>query len=415
MQRHIFAVFATTLFAFSANAFGQSAGPVFQPTFTVVHSFQGPPDGANPAANVIFDEAGNMYGTTIQGGVRAGICSGGCGTVFKIDTQGNETVLYSFNGNTADGNWPYGGLLRDPEGNFYGTTYVGGTSYPACNSQGCGTVFTLRVTGEEQVVYNFTGLADGWGPYASLTLGTDGRVYSTTHLGGLYDNWGTVFAVDKHGVETVIHDFNGYDNDGGSPWGGLVRDSAGNMYGMTFAGDNFYCEPGFQLGCGVVYKVTETGDETVLYPFTGQADGNWGAGSLAIDGAGNLYGANQAGSAQWGTVFKVDPRGNLTVLHSFSGGVGGANAWGGVIRDAAGNLYGTTLDGGGTGCPGGLGCGTVWLLQPSGKFTILHSFTGGPDGWGPSGTLALDSAGNLYGTAANGGAYDDGVIFKISR
>jgi uncharacterized repeat protein (TIGR03803 family) len=419
MKRYRFAALVAVTMAalISQPATGQSTGEPPAPTFTVLHSFTGPPDGGFPFANVILDQAGNLYGATLEGGSSSGDCadSGGCGTIFKIDPSGNESILYAFRGSDRDGQFPYGGLLRDSAGNFYGTTWGGGTSgVAACENTGCGTVFALTAAGKERVLYNFTGGTDGANPHAALTLGTDGVLYSTTYMGGAY-NAGTVFSVDSEGVESVIHsfDFDGAVPDGSDVWGGLIRDSTGNLYGMTFGGYNLSCVPSFQIGCGIIYEMTEAGTETILYPFAGLNDGNWPGGALIRDSEGNLYGTSQGGSSQWGTVFKLDPAGKLTVLHTFTGGAGGGDPWAGVVRDAAGNLYGTTLGGGGTACSPN-GCGTVFILEPSGKFSILHSFTGGADGWSPNSALILDPSGNLYGVATNGGL-GDGVVFKITR
>jgi uncharacterized repeat protein (TIGR03803 family) len=406
----LFVAFLLTLMALvtSAPVLSQSA----QPQFTVLHSFQGGDDGAFPGYGALtFDAAGNLYGTTTQGGNGGGSCSGGCGTVYEIDTGGQESILYRFSGQDNDARYPYGSLFRDSQGNFYGTSWGGGTSGNACFNYGCGTVWSLSASGQEKVLYNFTGQADGATPTAGLTPGTDGRLYSTTHIAGVY-NWGTVFAIDKTGSQSDIHNFDGATGGGGNPWGGLVRDASGTLYGMTFGGGGANTTCG-ELGCGVIYKISETGTETVLYRFTGQEDGKWPAGNLVRDSSGNLYGTSQGGTLLWGAIFKLDPAGNFTVLHSFTGGAGGGDPWAGLVHDASGRLYGTTLGGGGSACfP--YGCGTVFVLEASGSFHVLHRFTGGADGWAPSGALLLDG-GNLYGTAGNGGAASSGVVFKISR
>lgn len=422
MTRHIVVVLAvlTIAVATSATATAQSTGQFAEPKFTVLHAFAGGADGQAPFSGLIIDKQGNFYGTTLLGGSGASplcLSSGGCGTIYKIDPVGNLTILYGFQGSNDDGAYPYGALLRDSAGNLYGATSGGGTSgRQACSGYGCGTVFTLSATGRERVVYNFTGGVDGATPKANLALGADGRVYSTTWIGGVY-NWGVVYAVDKHGIQTVIHDFDGANHDGGEAAGGLVRDDTGTFYGLTLGGDDLSCWPGFQIGCGTLYQVTEAGDEKVLYAFTGGQDGSWPSGNLVRDTAGNLYGTSQGGpynTGILGAVFKLDTAGNFTVLHEFTGGVAGEDPYAGLTRDAAGNLYGTTIGGGGTACPPN-GCGTVFVLEPSGKFTILHSFTGGQDGWAPNAPLTLDPSGNLFGIATDGGAFNEGVVFKISR
>src|SRR5216684_1102386 len=381
-------------------------------TLTVLHTFLGGADGQDPLyGRLILDAKGHLYGTTALGG--SGACSGGCGTVFQLSATGRETVLYSFTGTGGDGKYPYGSLVRDTAGNLYGTTYGGGTSGSACNGYGCGTVFMLDPAGKETVLYSFTGGVDGATPQAGLIRDAAGNLYGTTYLGGAY-NWGTVFVVDKFGSETVLHSFDGSSGDGGEALGGLIPDSAGNLYGTTQGGGISGCNPNINIGCGTVYQITKSGTETVLYHFPfGGTEGQWpGEERLFRDKADNLYGTSQGPSPSgWGTVFKLDPAGAFTVLHKFSGGAGGGNPWAGVTRDLAGNLYGTTPEGGGTQCPDG--CGTVFKLGPNGKFKVLHSFTGGADGGWPWAGLVRDAAGNLYGTAEIGGI-GDGTVFKIT-
>jgi uncharacterized repeat protein (TIGR03803 family) len=421
MNRCLHALFLSAALAASSNpAVSQTDNPFANVTFTTVHSFQGALDGGNPGYGaLILDPAGNFYGTTIDGGgqVTGGCESDGCGTVFKLDPQGNLTTLHRFGSVTYDAAGPYGTLLRDSAGNLYGTSWGGGTSGNACYGYGCGTVWMLSVAGKEHVVYNFAGgTRDGSVATAGLTLGTDGRVYSTTHNGGIVEA-GVVFAIDKSGAESIIHFFQPFSDDGDNTWSGLVRDPSGNFYGMTLAGGGTNPNCGGEFGCGVIYEITETGTETILYHFTGLADGLWPYGGLLRDEKGNLYGTSQGGTGQYGTVFKLDPSGKFTVLHTFTGGTNGADPLTALVRDAAGNLYGTTAHGGefGAKCAGGFGCGTVFALTPSGNFYVLHNFTGEGDGWDPVAPLTFDSSGNLYGTTSNGGAYDDGAIFKISR
>ena len=402
--------------ALALVAFAAVATPLAEAqTFTVLHQFAGGADGQDPLdGSLILDPIGNLYGTTDLGG--SGACSGGCGTVFKITHSGHETVLYSFTGANGDGKYPYGSLIRDSAGNFYGTTYGGGTSGGGCNGYGCGTVFKLTPAGKETVLYSFSGGFDGATPQAGLVRDSAGNLYGTTYLGGAY-NWGTLFKVDAAGNETVLHDFDGSTGDGGDVVGGLIRDSAGNFYGTTQGGGNSGCDPNFDIGCGTVYELSADGTETVLHRFNySGTGGQWlGEERLLRDTAGNLYGTSQAGhsGSGWGTVFKLDPAGNFTVLHSFSGGAGGGNPWAGVVSDPAGNLYGTTPEGGGGTCLG-FGCGTVYKLAASGKFTVLHKFAGqSGDGGVPWAALVRDNAGNLYGTTELGGL-GDGIVFKIT-
>jgi uncharacterized repeat protein (TIGR03803 family) len=320
-----------------------------------LYTFSGPPDGLNPQADLVEDGSGNLYGTTSQGGVTGGACGNlGCGVVFKLGTTGEETVLYSFTGQPTDGASPVAGLILDASGNLYGTTSQGGTS-------NFGTVFKLDTTGKETVLYSFAGKpADGASPVAGLILDASGNLYGTTSQGGTSNsNAGTVFKLDTTGKETVLYSFAGKPAGGASPLAGLILDASGNLYGTTVAGG--------AGASGTVFKLDTTGKETVLYSFRGgRADGAYPEAGLVRDTTGNLYGTTSAGSdlcyiisslpptppteIYCGTIFKLDTTGNETVLHSFTGSPDGAIPDAGLILDAAGNLYGTTLEGGAGGC-----------------------------------------------------------------
>jgi uncharacterized repeat protein (TIGR03803 family) len=285
-------LYGTTL---TGNA--PSLGTVFKldttNTETVLHGFTGP-DGANPEAGLVRDKEGNLYGTTFGGG------TSGEGTVFKLDTTGMETVLYSFTGG-ADGANPHGSLILDKAGNLYGTTYLGGLLN--CFGAGCGVVFKLDTTGTETVLHSFTG-PDGANPDAGLVRDKEGNLYGTTSGGGPSKE-GTVFKLDTTPTETVLYSFTGLA-DGAGPLAGLVRDKAGNLYGTTNQGGNLSCQA--PSGCGVVFKVDPAGVETVLHSFTGGADGSVLYGDLVQDKAGNLYGTTSNGGASGvGTVFKLTP------------------------------------------------------------------------------------------------------------
>ena len=185
---------------------------------------------------------------------------------------------------------------------------------------------------------------------------------------------------------------------------GLVRDAAGNFYGTTSEGGSY--------GSGTVFKLDTGGNESILYSFTGGADGSLPTAALTLDPAGNLYGTTYFGGSYGdGVVFKFDVAGNETVLYSFKGGADGANPWAKVIRDPVGNLYGTTTYGGTVGEPG---AGTVFKLDAAGNETVLHRFGGRPDGSDIRSGVLRDSAGNLYGTAYGGGLHDKGIVYKIT-
>jgi uncharacterized repeat protein (TIGR03803 family) len=382
-------------------------------TFTVVHTFKGfPTDGNTPLGTLVQDSAGSLYGTAVIGGAYGG------GIVFKLSASGHETVLKNFFAG-KDGIYPQAGLVQDAAGNFYGTAEGGGTGSNCRVGRipGCGVVFKLDSTGKETVLHSFN-FPEGEFPRTSLVLDAAGDLYGTTLLGGDANcNCGTVFKLDPAGKLTVLHAFKGTD-DGGIP-SAVVRDAAGNLYGASDLGGSDPCR------CGVVFKIDTTGKLTALYSFTGKADGGYPQQALVLDGTGNLYGATSTFGLNYGTLFELDTSGKLTVLYSFTGKADGSYPISPLIFDAAGNLYGTTFNGG-SGCPRNLGCGTVFKLDPTGKLTVLHSFSGKADGGVPEeAALVFDSAGNLYGTTTGRGDTKGkcrhgfvgagcGVVFKIA-
>jgi uncharacterized repeat protein (TIGR03803 family) len=367
-------------------------------TFTVLYSFKYGTDGGIPDATLVRDATGNLYGTTRLGGNPN--CTNGCGTVFKLDTTGTETVLYSFAGPPLDGNDPQGSLVRDAAGNLYGTTRFGGIN-------DFGTVFKIDTAGNETVLHSFNGRAPEGRYPNGLVRGVAGSLYGNTEKGGAPEcnplGCGTVFKLHTTGKETVLYSFAGVP-DGESPLAGVILDGAGNLYGTTDRGGTF--------NSGTVFKLDTTGKENVLYSFTGGPDGQNPFAGLVRDAAGNLYGTTESGGAsEKGTVFKLDTTGAETVLHSFgAGATDGMNPGAGLLRDAAGNLYGTTQSGGAN------DMGTLFKVDGSGKLTILHSFNG-TDGAGLflRASLIRDAAGNLYGTTPTGGAFNVGTVFKLSR
>jgi uncharacterized repeat protein (TIGR03803 family) len=293
---------------------------------TVLHHFTGGADGGNPYAGVIRDSVGNLYGTTFYGGTT------NTGVVYKIDTAGKETVLYNFQGGT-DGRYPFGGVVMDPAGNLYGTTYIGGTS-------GDGVVYKLDPAGNFSVLHNFSG-SDGAFPFAGVILDSAGNLYGTNRLFGPTSFGGVLYKLDTSGNLTVLHNFSGGGVDGYGPQAEVISDSAGNLYGTTVYGGVG------SANAGAVYKVDPTGLETVVYSFSGGADGAHPNSPVFRDAAGNLYGTTlSGGAANQGVVFKLDPTGQETVLYTFTGGADGGVPYAGVILDPAGNLFGTTYGGG---------------------------------------------------------------------
>jgi uncharacterized repeat protein (TIGR03803 family) len=411
---------AALLFAHTQVALAQ--------TESVLYSFCGISncaDGSDPDGNLILDGTGNFYGTTAAGGIVGGLCqSFGCGTVFELTTSGTLKILYNFSA-TPDGEGPMGGLVRDSKGNLYGITGYGGNAGGVCGTSGCGTVFELVKTGPtytEKVLYAFTGGTDGANPGSGLVRDTGGNLYGTTLGGGGSGcssgaGCGTVFKITSAGNEEVLYSFTGND-DGATPSASLILDAAGNLYGTTAYGGSFGggCT---SLGCGVVFKVTPAGQEVVLYAFKGGADGQSPLAPLGRDGRGNLYGTTSTGGDVsniecsvgengCGVVFELTEKGVLRTLYTFTGyPLDGQHPLAGLVRDKQGNLYGTTDWGGPS------NDGTVFKVTPSGVETVLHGFIGGSDGLNPHGSLVLDAKGNLCGTALYGGAFGDGVLFKV--
>ena len=374
----------------------------------VLYAFQGPftgPDGAFPYAGfLVMDQTGNLYGTTSGGGAF------GKGSVFELSpTAGTwtETILYSFQGG-SDGATPYAGVIFDHLGNLYGTTINGGRG---CSNMGCGTIFELRraVNGvwNETVLYRFQGGSDGEEPFAGLVLDAGGNLYGTTAYGGGCTTAaaGTVFAlINSSGIwsEKILHRFCNVDEGYGPSYGSLLLDGKGNVYGTAPAGGS--------TGFGTAYKLTRATGGThfeVVHTFTSAA--GTAVGGLVLDSAGNLYGA-AAGGSNYGAIFKLTPTSagwEFTTLYAFRGGNDGAGPFPNPVFDQHGNLYGTTYNGGilGNGCFHA--CGTVYKLSPQNgggwTETVLHRFGASGDGYNPIAGIVLDTAGNLFGTTYKGG------------
>jgi uncharacterized repeat protein (TIGR03803 family) len=329
--------------------------------YTILHNFIVYPDGVEPFASLILDVAGNLYGTTRYGG------AANFGTVYTLKTDGTGfTILHSFSGIDNDGAYPLASLILDAAGNLYGTTSQGGLG--DCY---CGTVFTLKTDGTGFTgLYSFTGSAfsDGAYPRASLILDAGGNLYGTTVNGGLGGcsslGCGTVFTLKTDGTGyTVLRFFNGGSSDGSQPWASLILDAGGNLYGTTLT-DGL----GAGAGCGTVFTLKTDGTGyTILRFFNGgSSDGCQPGASLILDAGGNLYGTTGVGGpgsvegcfGGCGTVFKLKTDGTgYTILHFFAGYPNdGAAPAGAVIPDAADNLYGTTYEG------GSFGYGTVFVL-----------------------------------------------------
>ncbi len=323
---------------------------------TLLYSFPGGPSGAYPEAPLILDSTGNLYGTTTQGGASNCVLASiivGCGVVFKLDSAGNETVLHNFT-NGADGAYPASPLLLASDGNLYGSTSYGGVGHcggvvsgAGDSASGCGVVFKMDLSGNETTLYQFTGEADGASPQAVLR-DNDGNLYGTTAAGGMgcfsfVPGCGVLFKIDPSGNETVLHDFS---TDGDNTYAGnLLMDASGNLYTTT------YTTTSGTQNYGQVLKFDLSGNETVLFTFTGGVNGANPTSPLVLDSAGNFYGATSQGgylqppcssSSGCGVVFKIDPSGNETVLYRFTGGADGSSPSGALLLDGSGNLYGST-------------------------------------------------------------------------
>jgi uncharacterized repeat protein (TIGR03803 family) len=324
----------------------------------------------------------------------------------QTEADGRQSVLHTFLGK-PDGFWPYPqSLVVDSAGDVIGTTSNGGK---ACHRSGCGTIFKLTPDGSETQIYDFHGRArDGERPNGVIS-DSAGNLYGTTGLTTedcLDTGCGSVFELGADGTYSTIYTFHG-GADGGLPSSALIRDSNGNFYGTTGYGGDMTCNK--STGCGTVFKVAPDGTEQVIYAFKGGSDGIWPIGNLVLDSGGNLYGtAWKGGSATYGVVFKIGPDGTESLLHTFTGQPDGIVPRGGLIADHQGNLYGTTENGGAS------NYGTVFEITPGGTEVILHSFAGGADGYQPTSQLTMDSLGNLYGTTSSGGASCCGTIFMIS-
>jgi len=393
-----------------------TAQPAKGQTYKVIYNFTGGADGAAPEAGLAMDGAGNLYGTTEEGGHTGGNCYDyGCGTVFKLAYKGSGwvlTTLYTFQAG-SDGSYPLAAVVIGPNGILYGTTDTGGSG---CYGYGCGTVFSLRPTPTvckaalcpwtETVLYRFTDTPDANGPgLGDLVFDKAGNIYGTTFGGGAYDN-GAVFQLTPSGgtwSESVLHSFD--QTDGAQPAGGVTFGKNGSLYGTTIWGGAY--------GGGTIYELTPSSSgwvETILHQFDHFVDGNYSTGGLIFDSSDNLYGTTGdggPGGGIGGTAFQMKPDGTLSTICVFDGGFG---PYSGMIFDQAGNLYGTTPSG------GAYGPGIVFKLTPSNggwTETILHDFNG-DDGAAPQGRLLLDGHGNLYGTTVGGGAYGYGVVFEVT-
>jgi uncharacterized repeat protein (TIGR03803 family) len=376
----------------------------------VIYGFAGSTDGEYIDSELVTDSTGNIYGTSVSGGTFGG------GTVFQLSPSASgwiHTVLYNFTGG-ADGGEPYKGVTLDAHGNLYGTAVTGGSG--SCEG-GCGVVFKLTNSGgvwTQSVVHSFTGGNDGSGPGSPVVLDRHGNLYGMTPTGGA-NGAGVVFQLKPaNGAWTlnVIHTFTGGADGLGGSAGRLIFDATGNIYGVsTVGGVN---------GKGTVFQLVRTQGGwvlTTLYAFKDTPDGALPYGGVIFDKAGNLYGTTYyAGANDFGTVYKLThSNGSWTerVLYSFKGGSDGGSPISTLVADAKGNLYGTNSEGG-SGC----GCGTIFKMSRAANGTwtetVAYRFPGSPGAGFAYNGLVVDSAGHFYGATVHGGASNDGTIYKFT-
>jgi uncharacterized repeat protein (TIGR03803 family) len=411
------------------------------PTLKTLYNFTGGSTGASPQAGVVIGSGGVFYGTTSYGGTGSCSGSlPGCGTVFSLNMPTSpggpwtETVLYSFIGG-SDGAQPDTGLVIGKNGVLYGTTRYGGMGV-----LGSGTVFSLTPPTStagpwtETVVYRFIAISDGFNPNSVMVVGSAGVLYGTTQYGGIVTSscllgCGTVFSLKPPTspggawTEAVLHAFTGYPSDGAFPFAGVAIGKGNVLYGTTFNGGVgsssfgtvFNLKPPTSAGGGWT--------ESVLYSFTGGNDGFYPYTGVMIGSGGVLYGtAYQGGASGYGTVFSLTPPASAggtwteTALYNFTGGSDGGYPYAAVAM-RGGVLYGTTRYGG---LAFGLsGYGTVFSLtpptSPGGVWTqtVLHTFTGGRDGSDPDAGVVISRGGVLYGTTHYGGSSGDGTVFAL--
>jgi uncharacterized repeat protein (TIGR03803 family) len=385
-------------------------------TLTTLVNFNGTNGSSPQYGNLIFDSNGNLFGTTVGGGAN------GYGTVFEIAKTANgyastPTILVSFN--SSNGANPESGLIVDANGNLFGTTSGSGAG-------GSGTVFELVKTGSgyastPTTLVTFNGI-NGSYPYDSLIADANGNLFGTTYGGGGSGGTGqgTVFEIAKTGsgyasTPTTLVAFNGAN--GAQPYGSLIADANGNLFGTTFAGGaNRY---------GTVFEIAKTANgyastPTILVSFNGN-NGSQPKGSLVIDADGNLFGTTSTGGSGYGTVFEIAKTGSgyasaPTTLVSFDGS-NGSQPNDALTIDANGNLFGTTLYGGANGVA--YNSGTVFEIAKTGSGyastpTTLVSFNSS-NGLRPSGGLIADANGGLFGITSGGGAYGAGTVFEITQ
>jgi len=395
--------------------------PLPAQTFTILNTLKGRNSGQGEGpSGFLLDGKGNLIGLADFGG------TGGSGAIFRINSNGKYSALHNFIGKPSDGAFPNGKMVQQANGNLFGVT-TGGGNGPCLF--GCGTVFKLSARRVLTLLYQFQAGRDGAGAAGGLVSDTKSNLYGVTQGAGntngkcfIYGGCGTIFKVNvKTGKLTTVHRFDWFD--GNIPFGGLVSDSAGNIYGVAEEGGHLLCKSGFAPapGCGTIFKFDTAGKFTVLHKFK-ETDGKFPI-EIAINENGNLFGVTlKGGTSDLGEVFELDTTGKFSVLHSFSGTDG--ELPGGLVA-TNGKVLGTGSAGGDLGkCGTPPGCGTVYEMDANGgNFKVLHVFENSPDGALPSIFMTLDQAGNLYGGTSQGGILGDnnvcagvgcGTVFELT-
>jgi len=348
---------------------------------TLIHAFDGSPEGAGPSATLLAASDGALYGTTVRGGAFGG------GAVFRMDLSGNMTVVHGFE--FADGASSTGKLLEVGNGTFYGTSSQGGSPlFPG------GTVFRIDPDGAFTVLHEFDG-NEGYGPHAGLILASDGYFYGTAELGGLH-GYGSLFRMTESGFVAILHDFDG--TDGAHPVGGLVEAGDGGFYGTTSYGG--------ASDFGTIFRLDPSRYLSTIRSFSG-SDGKRPLAGLVQATDGGLYGITSKGGAgdyAFGVAFRTEGFDDYSDLHDFAVPEG-SNSNADLLQASDGQFYGTTYD-------GGAAYGTVFRVAPNGDFALLHTFIG-DDGFFPTGGMAQGADGSVYGTASGGGLLGGGVLFRV--
>jgi len=401
--------------------------PLTDTVYEVLHAFTGGADGANSYSSLIQADDGNLYGTTADGGGSISCSSAsGCGTVFRVNPDGNPggtgyKVLHSFDGG-ADGAHPWASLFQASDGHLYGTTGSGGG--PGCDGNGCGTLFRMSLDGTDYaIVHAFNGGTDGASPVAAVIQASDGLLYGTTVTGGAtceQVGCGTIFriAIDGTGY-TVLHSFT--PNDGVYPQASVIQASDGLLYGTTsylgLDGASRCNYPSF-AECGTVYQMSLDGAEfNVRHRFAGIADGQLSFAALIEASDGLLYGTTLYGGTigrcaaftGCGTVFRISPDGTDYIVYPFTSRDVGDMPQAALLEAADGSLYSTTASG------GSAGAGSIFRLA-GGRLMLVRSFNGSEEGASPTAALIQLANGRFYGTTSIGGRGRPGlgVVFRLT-